>query len=63
MYSLYLKCLALLLVIFGSLGGVGPYLISAPSDLAVILGLLYLTVVLPYLCYQIIKSIKKDLGK
>lgn len=61
--KLYLKSLAFFLLIFFSFGSLAPFLFSAPSNLAVIGGLFYLTLVLPYLCYKLVMSMIKDLTK
>ncbi len=61
--KLYFLILYLLTVLGLSFGVVLPFLFSAPSDLAVIGGLFYLAVVLPYVIYDLAKMIKKELTK
>jgi hypothetical protein len=63
MFKLYLKGLALAFLVTASLGWIAPYFVSAPSNIAVACGLLYLLVVFPYATLQLVLSIKKDLSK
>ena len=61
--KLYLLGLYLCLVIALSFGVILPFLFSAPSDFAVIGGLFYLLVALPYFVYELVLIIKKELSK
>jgi hypothetical protein len=63
MFKTYLKAVALGVLVLGSFGMVLPYLISAPSDIAVVGGLSYLLVVFPYATLKLLQSIKKDILK
>ena len=63
MKLLYLKALAMLALLFGTLGLILPLLFSAPSDIAVAGGLFYLLIVFPYAGLLLAQSIKKDIFK
>jgi hypothetical protein len=60
---LYFKALALAVLLGGTFGLILPFLLSAPSTIAVLGGLIYLLVVFPVAAYWIANSIKKDLYK
>jgi hypothetical protein len=63
MFTLYLKALAIVFLTLASLGWILPFLFSAPSNEAVIGGLIYLAVVFPYALYQLSLSLIKDVRK
>ena len=61
--KLYFKIIALLVLVIGSLGFVGPFLISAESTIAVIGGGLYFIMALPFVVYPLVKNIYNNILK
>lgn len=59
--SHYLRIVLNLIFILVSIGLVCPFLISAPSDLAVIGGIFYLIIVMPAILYYANRNYAKNL--
>lgn len=57
----YVRIVLNLIFILFSIGFVGPFLISAPSDVAVIGGLAYLLLVVPAVLYYINRNYVKNI--
>lgn len=62
--SHYVRIVLNLIFVLFSIGFVGPFLVSAPSDVAVIGGLVYLVFVVPAVLYYINRNyVKKVMEK
>ena len=60
----YVRIVLNLIFVTFSIGLVGPFLVSAPSDLAVISGILYVVLVVPMVLYYINRNyVKKIMEK
>lgn len=57
----YVRIMLNLIFILFSIGFVGPFLVSAPSDVAVIGGLAYLVLVVPAVLYYINRNYVKNI--
>lgn len=59
--SHYIRIVLNLIFVLFSIGFIGPFLFSAPSDFAVIAGLVYLVFVVPVVLYYINRNYVKSL--
>lgn len=57
----YVRIVLNLIFILLSIGLVGPFLVSAPSDIAVICGIAYLVFVVPAVLYYINRNYVKNI--
>ena len=57
----YIRIVLNLIFVLFSIGLVGPFLISAPSDLAVIGGVFYLAIIMPAILYYINRNYAKNI--